>query len=295
MQQFTQSISSSATCLVCGVEAIPLGIKSGFHLHRCSGCGFLFVHPLPESSLEIYSEDYFAGASGGHGYVEYDRDKQAMIPSFERYLELIETSYGKKGKMLDVGAATGFFLDIARKRGWETVGVEPSEHAASLGRAKGIDVRTGTLDSLEAPDHSFDVITLWDVIEHVPEPRDTLRQVRRLLRPGGIIAINTPDADSLWARVMGMQWHLIVPPEHLHLFGTRSLRRLLADTEFECLLVSKIGKIFTVQYVFHTLAHWQKLGIWKTLADHLTGKSLGKIGLPINLRDNVFLLGRSRT
>lgn len=288
-----RSLSTPATCLVCSALATPLGEKSGFHLHRCPDCGFLFVHPLPESPLEIYSEDYFAGAGGGHGYVDYDRDKQAMIPAFERYLELIEQAYGKKGRMLDIGAATGFFLDIARKRGWETAGVEPSDHAAAMGRAKGIDVRTGTLDALEAPDHSFDVITMWDVIEHVPEPRETLRQVRRLLRPGGIVAINTPDADSLWARVMGMRWHLIVPPEHLHLFGSGSLRRLLSDTDFECLLTSKIGKTFTVQYVFHTLAHWQKLSIWKALAGHFMKNPMGRIGLPINLRDNVFLLARS--
>lgn len=277
------------------MEATALGTKSGFHLHRCPGCGFLFVHPLPESPLTIYSEDYFAGASGGHGYVEYDRDKQVMIPSFERYLDAIEKAYGKKGKMLDIGAATGFFLDIARKRGWETAGIEPSDHAAGLGRAKGIDVRTGTLDTYEAPEHSFDAVTLWDVIEHVPDPRETLRQVQRLLRPGGIIALNTPDADSLWARTLGMRWHLIVPPEHLHLFGTRSLRRLLTESGFEHLLTSKIGKTFTVQYVFHTLAHWQKLGIWSALAGHFTRNPLGKVGLPINLRDNVFMLGRGRS
>jgi len=279
--------------MVCGAKAGALGTKSSFHLYRCPACGFLFVHPLPESSLEIYSQDYFEGATEGHGYVEYDRDKEAMIPSFKRYLELIEKAHGKKGKILDVGAATGFFLDIARKQGWETAGVEPSDYAAGIGRSKGLDVQTGTLDTFDAPDHSFDVITLWDVIEHVPDPRAVLRRVRRLLKPGGIVAINTPDADSLWARVMGLQWHLIVPPEHLHLFGVRSLRRVLADTEFDCLMVSKIGKTFTVQYVFHTLAHWQKLYIWKKLADHFTRNPLGKIGLPINLRDNVFLLGRS--
>jgi 2-polyprenyl-3-methyl-5-hydroxy-6-metoxy-1,4-benzoquinol methylase len=173
--------------------------------------------------------------------------------------------------------------------------VEPSDHAAGLGRAKGIDVRTGTLETMAEPDHSFDVITLWDVIEHVPEPRETLRQVRRLLRPGGIIAINTPDADSAWARVMGMGWHLIVPPEHLHLFGKRSLQLVLSDTNFESVMTSKIGKTFTVQYVFHTLAQWQKLGLWKMLSEKLSENPLGKIGLPINLRDNVFLLARSRT
>jgi SAM-dependent methyltransferase len=227
--------------------------------------------------------------------VEYDRDKQAMIPSFNRYLDLIEKAYGKKGKLLDVGAATGFFLDIARSRGWETAGVEPSDHAAGLGRLKGLDVRTGTLDEFQAADHEFDVITMWDVLEHVPEPRQTLRQVHHLLKPGGIIAINTPDADSLWARMMGMRWHLIVPPEHLHLFGARSLKRILSEMQFDCLKTAKIGKTFTVQYVLQTLSHWQGLGIWRTLSSHFMSNPLGRIGVPINLRDNVFLLGRSRS
>jgi 2-polyprenyl-3-methyl-5-hydroxy-6-metoxy-1,4-benzoquinol methylase len=253
------------------------------------------VHPLPPAPLAIYSQDYFDGANEGHGYVEYDRDKQTMVPSFNQYLHLIEKAYGKKGRLLDVGAATGFFLDLARARGWETAGVEPSDYAAGLGRAKGLDVRTGTLDAFAADKHSFDAITLWDVIEHVPDPRETMRQVRELLKPGGIVAINTPDADSLWARMMGMQWHLIVPPEHLHLFGTRSLQRLLAGAELECLMTAKIGKTFTLQYVIHTLAHWRNIQSLSRLADSLSGHAVGRIGLPINLRDNVFLLGRSRS
>jgi 2-polyprenyl-3-methyl-5-hydroxy-6-metoxy-1,4-benzoquinol methylase len=217
-----------------------------------------------------------------------------MIPTFNRYIDLIEKAGGKPGRMLDIGAATGFFLELARARGWQTAGVEPSDHAADLGRKKGLDVRTGTLDSYDAEPCSFDVITMWDVLEHVPDPRQSLSIARKLLKPGGIIAINTPDASSLWGRLMGIHWHLIVPPEHLHLFGRRSLQRLLSDSGFECLMMTTISKTFTVQYVFHTLAHWQGLSIWKALADRFTRNPVGKLGLPINLHDNVFVLGRSQ-
>jgi SAM-dependent methyltransferase len=248
---------------------------------------------MPADHLRIYSENYFSGADQGFGYVDYDKDKQAMIPTFQEYLDRIEKLNPTKGKMLDIGAATGFFLDLARQRGWEPHGVEPSDHAASIGRAKGIDVITGTLDDCRFPDHFFDVITLWDVIEHLPEPRKALATVRRLVKPKGIIVINTPDSGSMLSKTLGTKWHLVVPPEHLNLFHRKSLQLLLEESGFSVLQTDTIGKRFTIQYVTQTLAHWTKMKVWEKTADYLRSKSFGAWGVPINLRDNMFMLARA--
>ena len=247
---------------------------------------------MPKRVHEIYSTDYFEGAAGGFGYTNYDADKQPMIPTFEQYLDLIEKQLPEKGKLLDVGAATGFFLTLARRRGWTVQGVEVSPHAAQMARDKGLDVRTGIIGTVEFEPQSFDVVTMWDVIEHMENPRLELDCIARLLKPSGILAINTPDAGSALAKIAGNHWHLVIPPEHLNLFTEASLRKALSQTGFDHLASLKIGKRFTTQYILHTLNHVVPGGFFAGLASKLRGTTVGEWNFAINLRDNILCLGR---
>ncbi len=215
-----------------------------------------------------------------------------MASTFESYLDVLTTETGAVGDLLDVGAATGFFLDLAQNRGWRCVGVEPSAFAVREAASKGLNVREGVIEELDAPDGSFDVVTMWDVVEHVRDPRAALGAAHRLLRPGGVLAINTPDSGSVLARVLGLRWHLVVPPEHLVLFHQKSLRLLLDEQHFRVSSMKRIGKRFTVQYVLQTLARWQGLGLWWRAAELSRQTRVGELGVSINLRDNVFVLAR---
>ena len=281
-------------CAICGATANVLGTRNGYQIYKCGGCKTYFTWPLPslQENLSLYSKDYFSQATRGFGYADYDRDKQVMAPTFERYLDIIERSVPSKGTLVDVGAATGFFLKLAVDRGWSGIGIEPSEHASGLGRKKGLDVRTGIFDSNTLPPESVDVITLWDVIEHVQNPRELLRAVYATLRPGGLVAINTPDSGSMLARMLGSKWHLVVPPEHLFLFNKHSLQHALGPERFEILVQSKIGKGFTIQYLLKTLAHWQRFAIWRKGYDMVRTNAIGRLAVRLNLRDNMFLLAR---
>ncbi len=280
-------------CPICESGAAAVGQKHSYRLYRCSHCGHLFVWPMPDNHLGIYLQDYFQGSrDGGFGYVDYDRDKLPMVPTFERYLDLLQRTGATGGTMLDIGAATGFFLDIARRRGWKAYGVEASDYAASVARSKGLDVMTGVLEDYNTAPDFFDAITAWDVIEHLHCPRNTVRKIHNVLKPGGLLAINTPDAGSALAKALEIKWHLVIPPEHLNLFHRKSLRHLLEENGFEILLEDKIGKTFTLQYIFQTLFHWQKLAIWGWVANHLQQRSVGQWGIPINLRDNMFVIAR---
>ena len=283
-------------CAICGAPARFLGTRNGHQIYKCHACRTYFTWPLPPSgeNLKIYSEDYFSSAANGFGYADYDRDKQVMIPTFEKYLDILERFLPAKGALIDVGAATGFFLKLAVDRGWTGIGIEPSAHASAAARNKGLDVRTGIFDSDSFPAESVDAITLWDVIEHVPDPVGLLRTVHATLRPGGLVAINTPDSGSLLARVLGSRWHLVVPPEHLFLFNQTSLRHALGEDRFEILVQDKIGKRFTVQYVLETLYRWQKLGVWRKGYELVRDKRAGRAGVAINLRDNMFIVARKR-
>ena len=282
----------NAVCLVCAAPAGHCGSKGQYHFYRCGACGLLFVWPLPGDNLDLYSEDYFAGAEAGFGYVDYDQDKAAMASTFEAYLALLASGRPGRGALLDVGAATGFFLELARADGWNSRGIEPSHYASRIAKKKGLAVDCGVVEELTLPDASFDVVTMWDVIEHLPDPRRSLAAVFRLLHPNGTLAVNTPDSGSLLARVLGLRWHLVVPPEHLVLFSQKSLRLLLEEAGFEVTLVRRIGKRFTIQYVLETLARWQGLRLWRQAEEMSRRWGVGKWGIGINLRDNMFLLAR---
>ena len=140
----------------------------------------------------------------------------------------------------------------------------------------------------------FDAVTALDVIEHIPEPREFIRTVRSTLRNDGYFGINTPDSNSTIARWMGMDWHAILPPEHLHLFNAKSLKLVLEQEGFRVLSTQWIGKRFTVQYIAQTLARWRRFGGFRSLADSLQNTRLGQIDLSLNLKHNLFVIAQKR-
>jgi len=283
-------------CIVCGGGSFDFfASKNNFNLYKCKNCHLIFVYPLPADVHSTYSEDYFMGAKKGFGYVDYDKDKMPMIGTFDRFLDIIEKFSIKKGKLLDVGAASGFFLDLAQKKEWNVSGVEISEFAASKAWERGLNVAIGAIEDLKA-NHSehFRVITMLDVIEHMSNPISAISKARELLEDGGIIAINTPDSGSLVAKILGRKWHLIVPPEHLFLFNKKNMKDLLKKQGFEVLLTANFGKKFTLRYIFQVGSNWLNLKLLKFMSDFLNHNFFGELSVPLNLRDNFFIIARKK-
>jgi len=216
-----------------------------------------------------------------------------MVGAFNHFLNIIEKFSVKKGKLLDVGAASGFFLELAKKREWDVSGVEISEFAASRARERGLNVKTGIIEDFNADDSKhFSVITMWDVIEHVHNPVSAISKAGELLEDGGIIAINTPDSGSLVAKILGKRWYKFIPPEHVIYFNQNNLCLLLSKIGFKVVYAGKIRKKFTLQYLFNMLARWQNIFIWQWVADLLAGTRLGSISLPVDLRDDFFVIAK---
>ncbi len=286
MEKFEEKI----ICSLCGsADADFFCEKKGFNLYKCKNCKLLFVFPVPKL-IDVYDDNYFSGAERGFGYVDYDADKEPMISAFNYYIDLINNLGVSGGKLLDIGAATGFFMSIAKKRGFSVVGVELSDFAAKKGRENGLDIVTGDLLNTNFEGESFDVITMFDVLEHVPDPKKLIQEVSRIVRPGGLIIINTPDAESLWAKVLGKRWQLIMPPEHINYFSPQNLSMYLEDVGYEVKIDTKIGKKFTLQYILKMLYKWQGFRIFLVRSNKL----LSSISVPINLRDNFFMIAKKK-
>ncbi len=279
-------------CSVCGANDVYFWFeKNSFDLYKCRKCELIFTELVPDVS-KIYSEDYFSGAKCGFGYVDYDKDKQAMADTFDFYINKIEEFSVGKGNLLDVGAATGYFLEIAKQKNWHGSGVEISPFASEKARAKGFNVITGTLENLSVPDEYFSVFTLWDVIEHFSDPKSQLLLANKMLKKGGLIAINTPDAGSFVAKILGRHWHLLMPPEHLIIFNQRNLSMLLKSCGFDVLWIGKVGKKFTIQYALQVFSNKLKLKPFAQIAEFFKDNALGKINIPINLRDNFLIIAK---
>jgi 2-polyprenyl-3-methyl-5-hydroxy-6-metoxy-1,4-benzoquinol methylase len=284
-----ENVTEKIKCSLCDSLDVKFYCsKHGYKLYKCLNSRLLFVSPTP-SSENIYDRSYFSGAEGGFGYVDYDTDKEPMTPVFEKYIDLI-LKYGiSKGKLLDVGAATGFFMNLASKK-FEVYGVEVSDFAAQKGRNNGLNILTGSLETSNYLDNSFDVITMFDVLEHLPNPKTALLEANRILRKGGLLIINTPDSESLWANIMGSRWHLIVPPEHINYFSPKTLSTYTKKIGLKVVFNDKIGKSFTFQYIFNMLHKWQGLKIWGILEKFFSKKGLSKLYIPVNLHDNFFMI-----
>lgn len=279
-------------CPICGeVDIKRFCRKNNYEIHNCGNCDIAFVWPIPENLKTIYQESYFknnAGEKKEFGYADYDKDKEPMKEVFNLYLKKISGLANGK-KIFDIGAATGYFLDLAKEKGWQTSGIEISEFAAGEAAKRGHNIFCGNLPELNI-EEKYDVITMWDVLEHFNNPKKYLRAVNRILKSSGLLVINTIDKKSWWARVMGKRWQLIVPPEHLFYYSSHGLRYLLEQSGFEIKEINKIGKKFSLAYIFKMLYNWQGLKFWEKLSDYFNKPFWRKIAVPINLRDNIFVI-----
>ena len=211
---------------------------SGYQLLRCLECSHLWA-PGASAGDANYDALYYNSAAHPNedqtGYSDYLANLDRRVKGFRSRVDQIEMLMGRRGRLLDYGCAVGACVKAARDAGWDAVGYERSTWAAEYGRKMlGVDIVIGaTSDETIFPRQSFDVVTLWDVIEHVDRPREVLAFAARVLKPGGLIAMNTVNASSLGARMAGARWRHLAPPYHLQYFTRASLRRLIADAGFD--------------------------------------------------------------
>jgi SAM-dependent methyltransferase len=248
-------------CPLCGSTEVRKDfLLGGAAVHVCGSCSARFLSPQPSDSelLAIYGEGYYK-SWGLSGAGENAAVKAMKTATFELRLDLI-TRYKASGNILDVGCATGYFLEAAEKRGFSPYGVEISDYSSAAAKEKfGADrVHRGVLEDCPFPDGHFDVIAMSDLLEHVRDPLRTLAAARRALKADGVIMIMTPDTGSLTRRIMGAKW-THYKREHLFYFNRRSLSLLAQKAGFEAVNFEAAKKAVNLEYIrtqFAAYPHW---------------------------------------
>jgi 2-polyprenyl-3-methyl-5-hydroxy-6-metoxy-1,4-benzoquinol methylase len=223
-------------CAVCdSMEARPVYEKFQLTVSRCTRCGLVFATPRAtrDEIWSRYSPSYFWDEYlPSHGVVDGRFDLSVFDRRHAAMLQLISGA-AAHGRMLEVGTGAGFFLKAAEREGWDCAGIEVSREAAEFARERlHLDVRQGSAEEIQYPDASFDVAVLFEVIEHLLDPRRALESVARAIKPGGHILLSTPNFNALSRRALGRQWAVISPAEHLYYFTEVSLGRLLVRAGF---------------------------------------------------------------
>lgn len=232
-------------CALCGADnPLILGVFRGWPVVRCLACGLAYLNERPpESSLsDIYCRDYYERTEVGYGgYVRnFFRYSETFRKLFDARARSLERFRGE-GVLLEIGCAHGFLLNHLAKRGWKVSGVEVSPLAFDYARnTLGLDVHRGDLPGAGYGTGTFDVVMMLDVLEHLHRPRDTLREVGRVLRPGGVLLVQCPWELTHWEEIIeaflrGRRTGRIEPdavPAHLYFFNPRTLEAMLESSGF---------------------------------------------------------------
>jgi 2-polyprenyl-3-methyl-5-hydroxy-6-metoxy-1,4-benzoquinol methylase len=212
-----------------------------YQIVQCIDCRLVFAYPIDRQSKVVDRYQDFKDP-------EYDKEREGRVRNQEKILKRINGFCKKKGRLLEVGCATGGFLELARRDGWEVVGVEPSKWAVEIATKKyKLPVQQGTLDQLKIKEESFDVVVCLDVIEHVSSPRELLSEMHGFLKPDGLLCLVTPDKDSFIAKFLGERWWHI-RPDHIFYFSEITLEMLLVSIGFKKQLSSRYGWTFSYDY-----------------------------------------------
>jgi SAM-dependent methyltransferase len=243
-----ERLSSPLPCPGCRASiVIP---AETFHLdvykiHRCSACGSLVTSPLPSAeTLTAHYATYNETYTAGMGEERYRRE---MPKRWSARLDVIER-LGGSGRLLDLAGSNGMFGSIAHERGFRVDVADFITEPKDLGFATAQPANFNEHGGVPFPDAAFDVVTLWSCIEHVSDPETCLAETHRLVRPGGLLAIDTPLVADLCERLFAARSHWIVPPEHLHVFSATGLALAVERAGFEV--------VFAAPFFERSVARW---------------------------------------
>lgn len=253
---------------------------------RCLDCHLMYASPT------VNAQDIYAMYAGMKDETYLSEETGRRLSARIMLKRLMQFKRG--GRLLDIGCAAGLLLDEAAGLGWQTAGVELSRWAAGIARSRfKLDVFNGLMEEAAYPAGSFDAVVMSDIIEHLPDPRGTLNEVERILKPDGIICVSTPDVNSFASRLLKAKWWG-VNLAHLFYFSRRVLKAMLNSAGFEVIAFRSHVRIFSPDYLSARLGYYSRP---LAAAFSMASRYLLKPGrlLTINIGDQIEAYARKRT
>lgn len=250
---------SSVVCNLCGADDYAVRFRAGeaqsSQIVECRNCGLMYANPRAASPdhelIEDYDPDFVEHVNEGS---ERYAKEALQVRDYADTRKFLAGRFPQRGKLLEVGSGFGYLLDYFRQDGWDVMGVEPNEglnrHARKV---LSIEVLPKILPEAEFPDASFDVVTMMHVIEHVPDPTDTLQEIYRILKPGGMLVMETPRYDTLMFKLLGRRERSLSCEGHIYFFTTKTLRDISEKTGFKVEREDMVGRSLTVERLAYNL------------------------------------------
>ena len=218
----------------------------------------------------------------------YFEKQHVQIPDYERALAALNEFCPKRGRLLEIGSYLGLLLERCQKTGWEVTGLEPFSVAANYARKKyGFNIVEAVLPEAKFPESSFDAVLMLHVVEHMPDPALNVREIHRILKPGGMLVVETPRFDSLMFKLLGKRERSINNCHgHIYFFSVPTLRGLLEKNGFDITRVDLVGRTLTLERLLYNvgvMSRSQKVRAW---TDRMGTKlGLNRFRIHVNARD----------
>lgn len=260
---------------------------------KCQRCGYVFSEQcIPDGELfKSYGKGYFSGGE----YSDYLADKKVMQKNFKLRLKTLQNFLKpeRHKNLLEIGCAYGFFLDIAKNTFNSVCGIDITEEGTRYAREElKLDVDNDDFLKHDFNNRQFDVVCMWDTIEHLGKPQGYLEKIGRNMGPGGLVAITTGDIESFNARISKDKWRLLTSPTHIHYFSKKVLKNMLNKYGFDVVYSRYCGFYRSIDMTIHRIALVKKN--WMNLYNVLHKSRLSKLDFYSNLYDVMYVIARKR-
>ncbi|MAF50483.1 MAG: hypothetical protein CMH64_00155 [Nanoarchaeota archaeon] len=256
------------------------GTKKIGQIVKCAKCGLMYVNP---------QEDDIEGLYGETEDELYELSKDGRKATFERDIKEIELTK-KRGKLLDIGCSTGIFLEIAKEREWDVYGVELSKWGYEKAKKRISNVYNKTLDKIKFEDNSFDVVTMWDLIEHLTDPNKELKEINRILKNDGNLILTTPNINGFFSRLTKKNWWAMVRM-HLFYFSPKTITKLLEKNGFNVIKIKSYSRTIILKYAIEWFKPYK--GAYKLLS-MITKSKIGDLKFKIDTGDTMVVYAKKK-
>lgn len=282
------------SCNLCGADDFDIVFAAGRaqsqQIVRCKACGLLYANPRTGELDDVLVARHDPTFLPQMLQREHDprMDKESLqVRDYAGTRDFLSRLFPERGRLVEIGCGLGFLLDYFRRDGWQVEGVDPDRLMASHAeRALALVVSATTLQQAGLREGAFDVVLMMNVIEHLHDPAATLRDVHRLLKPGGVLVVETPRLDNWTARLFGARERNLACEGHVFFFTTRTLAALARQAGLAVLRCDAVGRSLTADRLLWQAGLMSRLPPLQRLL-HVVSRAcrLDAVRLTINLRD----------